>query len=199
MLANTRLRSAPTAPAEQVYAGVLYGALGPATLDAAARARLHERARVCSALFGILRLTDHVPAYRLSAASRLPGLGTPGAYWRARLGAALDPQIPTGTLVIDCRSAAYAGMWRPDGAQVLPVRVFRDHGGARTVVSHLAKHARGLLARALCAAPGEPTTAAEAAQLADAYLAAADVRTAAGAPVTLRVEDAGATLDVIST
>ncbi|MGH3669856.1 MAG: peroxide stress protein YaaA, partial [Pseudonocardiaceae bacterium] len=66
---NATLWTAPTAPALRRYTGVLYGTLGAASLRPAQRARLV----VASAAFGLLAADDLIPAYRLSAASVLPG------------------------------------------------------------------------------------------------------------------------------
>jgi len=62
---NASVRSAPTARADAVYAGVLYDALGLATLDSAARRRATARVRVTSSLFGLVSPTDRIPAYPL--------------------------------------------------------------------------------------------------------------------------------------
>ena len=53
-------------------------------------------------------------------------------------------------LILDCRSAAYAKSWVTPPAQTLAVRVERVAAdGSRKVVSHMAKHYRGLFARYL--------------------------------------------------
>ncbi|WP_181789206.1 peroxide stress protein YaaA, partial [Streptomyces phytophilus] len=49
---NARLRTAPTRPAGQIYTGVLYDALGLATLDAAAKRRASASLLVFSGLWG---------------------------------------------------------------------------------------------------------------------------------------------------
>ena len=69
---NAELWTAPTVPALHRYAGVLYDALDAASLRGAAAARARARLMVGSALFGLLRASDPVPAYRLSAGSGLP-------------------------------------------------------------------------------------------------------------------------------
>ncbi len=72
------------------YTGVLYEALSPANLDAGARAWAERDVVVTSALFGALRGGDRVPAYRLSAGSRLPGVGPLASLWRPALAGVLD-------------------------------------------------------------------------------------------------------------
>lgn len=147
--ANGRLRNVPTARAEAVYTGILYDALDVAGMDAAARRRARAWCVVTSALWGAVRLRDRIPAYRLSMAVSLPPLGPLSSVWRRPLATALPAAARRG-LVVDCRSSTYATAWQPDGplaARTVAVRVFREHAGARTVVSHLAKHTRGLVAR----------------------------------------------------
>ena len=71
-----------------------------------------------------------------------------------------------GSLVVDCRSAAYVAAWRPSHTPWLSVRVERDLNGKRSVVSHMAKHTRGLLAGALVAHDAVPSNADELADIA---------------------------------
>lgn len=70
---NAALRSAATLPALHRYTGVLYDALDVESLRGAEAARADARLAVGSALFGLLRAVDRIPAYRLSAASKIPG------------------------------------------------------------------------------------------------------------------------------
>ena len=73
---NAVLRSAATLSAISRYTGVLYDALDIGSLRGASAARARSRLAVGSALFGLLRADDPVPAYRLSATSKLPGQPT---------------------------------------------------------------------------------------------------------------------------
>lgn len=147
---NVGLRAAPTAPARQVYTGVLYAAAGLDRLTPAARRRAAESVRVVSGLWGLVGPEDPIPAYRLSMGVDLPGVGPLAAAWREPLHAELDPRAASGELVVDCRSAAYLAAWKPpraaQGAWV-QVRVLREVAGRRSVVSHHAKHTRGVLDR----------------------------------------------------
>ena len=78
----------------------------------------------------------------------LPGPGRLPAFWKQHLAPSLTDMAAQG-LVVDCRSADYAAAWKPsarDGIEVVSVRVVRTaDDGSRKVVSHMAKHARGLL------------------------------------------------------
>jgi len=87
------------------------------------------------------------------------------------LGAALDERA-AGDVVVDCRSATYAAAWRPrttgdDAAQHVAVRVLREAGGKRSVVSHNAKHTRGVLTGHLVRRAGDVGSADDLAKAAD--------------------------------
>jgi len=139
------LRCSPTLPTLRRYTGVLYDALDHASLRGAARRRADASLLVGSALFGLLSPRDRVPAYRLSGGISLPGTGSLAALWRPLL----EPELAAHRgLVVDLRSGAYAGLGRAPSA--VQVRVLREAGGRRTVVSHDNKHTKGRLARLLC-------------------------------------------------
>ena len=146
---NVCIEDVPTAAAEAVYTGVLYDALGLVDLDAASRRRARAWIVIVSALFGAVRLADRIPPYRLNMCGRLPGLPHLPELWRRELGAVL-PEAARRGVIVDCRSAEYATAWRPAGElaeRTVVVKVVRDRDGARSAVSHNAKHTRGLVVR----------------------------------------------------
>jgi cytoplasmic iron level regulating protein YaaA (DUF328/UPF0246 family) len=159
---DAELRSAPAAPAAEVYSGVLYDRLGLAGLLASAQ----KKVLIASALWGVVRPGDRIPYYRFSAKARLKGIGPLAAYWREALVAAL-PDAP-GELILDMRSGAYAAAWKPKQATLLAVRAFSESGGKRKPVSHMAKAVRGEVARAVLGAKKAPTDPEVAAALAEA-------------------------------
>ncbi|MDO5618257.1 YaaA family protein [Kocuria sp.] len=150
---NRDLEQAPAGPALEVYTGVLFDALNPAGFTAAQRRVAAESLVVISAVWGAVRPSDRVPAYRLSGGTSLRGLGKAGGlklstYWKPHLAAALTPSAEN-TLVIDCRSATYTAAFQAPRANTVGVKVVQLVNGVRIVVSHNAKHTRGLLARHL--------------------------------------------------
>jgi cytoplasmic iron level regulating protein YaaA (DUF328/UPF0246 family) len=161
---NATLRSAATLPAISRYTGVLYDALDIESLRGAVAARARARLAIGSALFGLLRADDPVPAYRLSATSKLPGRPTLAARWRPLLEPVLA-DLATDELVVDLRSGSYAALGRLPGA--VGVDVVAEHSdGSRTVVSHFNKAHKGRLARALASTRFEPGDAAQVAAVA---------------------------------
>jgi len=148
---NARLPDLPTAPAERIYTGVLYDALGLTTLEASAHRRALARVAVFSSLYGVVRPGERIAPYRLAGDVSLPGLGGVAAHWRAHL----DPvvrDIAGRGLVVDLRSSTYAAFWRPApdlASRVVTVRVLHEVNGRRQVVSHFNKATKGRLVRAL--------------------------------------------------
>ncbi|MFJ6406000.1 peroxide stress protein YaaA [Streptomyces hydrogenans] len=158
---NVGLRTAGARPAGEVYTGVLYDALGLATLDAAAKRRAGASLLVFSGLWGAVRVTDRIPSYRCSMGVKLPGLGALGTHWRGAMASVL-PEAAGDGLVLDLRSAAYATAWKPKGetaARTATVRVL--HAPTRKVVSHFNKATKGRIVRSLLEADASPGTPAE--------------------------------------
>ncbi len=149
---NAELWTGPTLPALERYTGVLYDALDVRSLTRAQRARAGRRLAVGSALFGLVRGEDRIPAYRLSAGSTLPGLPTLRALWKP----ALSPVLAeAGELVVDLRSGSYAALAPVPGAVTLNVLSERPDG-TRSVVSHFNKAHKGRVARLLATTTAEP-------------------------------------------
>ena len=102
---NLTLLEAPAAPAHEVYTGVLYEHLGLGSLPG-------ENVLIASALWGFVRPSDRIPAYRLSMGSTLPRIPSLPALWRDPLRKA----VPDEGLIVDLRSGAYAAAWKPKQA-----------------------------------------------------------------------------------
>lgn len=187
---NAGLREAPAARADRVYSGVLYEALDLAGLDPAARRRATSWLAVTSALFGLVRPGDHIPAYRLAGDVPLPGVGTVSTYWNRHLDPAVREAAGRG-LVVDLRSSTYAAFWRPDrdlAGRVVTLRVLHEVDGTRKVVSHFNKATKGRIVRDLLvdgATPGTPARFAD-------HLGALGWKVEAGEPGR-----AGTRLDVV--
>ena len=164
---DARLRTSATARVDRVYTGVLYDALGFDSLSTSARRRANSRLAITSSLFGLLRPSDRIPAYRLSGDTTLPGLGTVAGAWRSALGPAIRETLGRG-LLVDLRSGMYAAFWRPApdlARQVATVRVLHELKGRRQVVSHFNKATKGRITRAVLEDGGTPRSPAQLADL----------------------------------
>src|SRR5699024_7110480 len=109
------------------------------SLSAAARRRATARVAITSALFGILRPGDRIPAYRLSGDTSLPGVGAVASVWRKHLGDAVTDAVGGG-LLVDLRSGTYGAFWRTElPERTATVRVLHEVDGKLKVVSHFNK------------------------------------------------------------
>ncbi|MDY6810327.1 MAG: peroxide stress protein YaaA [Actinomycetota bacterium] len=142
---NADLWLAPTRPAIERYTGVLYDALDHAGMTHAQKTKATERLAIGSALFGVVRAGDMIPAYRLSGGSKLPGMPTLASIWKPELSNSLDA---VDDFVVDLRSGVYQQLGPVRGAVTATV-VTEGPDGSRKVVSHFNKHYKGLMAREL--------------------------------------------------
>ena len=166
---NLEVYDAPALAAWQLYDGVLYEAAkfaqifsygacaqdgqGQADQSQGLQRQLEELTLVFSALFGPVRLTDLITPHRLSGSVKLPGQGSVASIWSKALKELLTQQL-SGHVVVDLRSSEYGAMYRPTrGSDCLLLNIgvakVNPATGKRSVVSHWAKHTRGLLAGAL--------------------------------------------------
>lgn len=155
---NGQLATAPSAPAAEVYSGVLYDRLSFGALGSKASKRAEQNLLIASALWGMLRPGDRIPYYRFSMKAKLPGLPGMAAWWRPALAEAMEAagHDEPGGLILDMRSGAYSAAWKPKQARLLSVRAFTEVDGVRKVVSHMAKAVRGEVARLVLSASKEP-------------------------------------------
>ena len=144
---NRALMTSPLLPALDRYTGVVYDALAAETLGETGREFAYEHLVIGSALFGLLRAGDGIPAYRLSHDSRLPGLSL-RALWREAVSAELGRRPG---LVLDLRSEAYAALGPSpcrEGSYYLRV-LAEGVDGRRIALSHFNKKAKGEFTRAV--------------------------------------------------
>jgi cytoplasmic iron level regulating protein YaaA (DUF328/UPF0246 family) len=144
------LLTAPTAPAWQVYTGVLYDAIEIDTLSAVAMKKFEAENFVVSALFGLISVSDHIPAYRFSGDSVLPKIGSLTKFWSESISTLISQ---SDEFVIDLRSGTYAKLGPIAlgiSEQVVVPRIMQKMPkGAPKVVSHSNKATKGRLVRAL--------------------------------------------------
>lgn len=162
---NLDIYEAPTTTALNLYTGVLFEAAkfnqtlanatteNPQTTVALPADILNSEIMIFSGLWGVVRPHDLLPNYRLSASVKLPSVGTVATYWKQQLSPLLNTALKD-QIVVDCRSGEYRKMWTPSAkhpCELLQVVVQREdpRTGKRSVVSHNAKHMRGILAGAL--------------------------------------------------
>ena len=145
---NAALRDAPTMPAIERFTGVLYDAIDIETIDKRGREFLNARVLIQSALFGLIRATDDIPAYRLSFDSRLPGLPPLKNVW-AQTSESILANHPG--LILDLRSEGYAALTPlPQRDNAYFVRaVGRTPDGTLRQLNHFNKKGKGVFVRAI--------------------------------------------------
>jgi len=143
---NRVLTVSPVMPALDRYTGVLFDGLDFASLSADERAFADGHVAIHSALFGVIRALDPIPAYRLSHNSRLPDLSL-RRLWASPVRAVLAAEAG---LTLDLRSESYVALGPAPQARYVRV-VSENASGRRVALSHDNKRAKGEFARAVIA------------------------------------------------
>lgn len=155
---NRELMSSPTLPALSRYTGILYDALDVDTLPPASRTWALEHVAVFSALFGAIRASDPIPAYRLSWDSALPS-GKPQVQWASVAGSLWD-DVPG--FILDLRSEGYRSLAPLPQNRGVWVNLVRPGAlGARKPLGHANKATKGRITRALALGIVELSSVAE--------------------------------------
>lgn len=164
---DQKLLTASIGPAWSVYTGVLYDAIGIDSLNAKVKSRFETENFVVSALFGLINVTDQIPAYRLSGDTVVPKIGSLTKFWSESITQAISDQ---DEFVIDLRSGNYLKLG-PTGKEisdqvVVPRIMQKMLKGAPKVVSHSNKATKGRLVRALAQSAKSVTSLEQLADLA---------------------------------
>lgn len=142
---NRELHRSALLPALDRYTGVLYDGLDAPSLSPAAREFAEDHVVVHSALFGLLRAHDRIPAYRLSGTTSL-GSPTLKSLWSDAISAELAAH---NGMVIDLRSKGYSALGPAPTSAITVSVVTRDDSGVVRALNHFNKKAKGEFTRAL--------------------------------------------------
>jgi cytoplasmic iron level regulating protein YaaA (DUF328/UPF0246 family) len=155
---NTRLLELATRPAAEVYVGPLHIGLGLGSLTGVAAERAEERVVITSALWGALRPTDRIPAYRMRVWSSLVGMDRVEPSWRALLPDLLARLAGADGVIFDVRPQSFQALGMPTGLgdRTVAVNVGRAAIGGRRIGDVVAKRIRGQAARELLESGREP-------------------------------------------
>lgn len=155
---NTLTLELPTMAAADVYSGPLHQGFAVASFSPAARERAEHAVVVTSALWGLLRLSDRIPPYRLYLFSRLVGMDRLDGVWRAVLPNVLASAAGPDGLILDLRSPEYQSIGKPTdmSRRTVNLRVAQE-GSGRRIGDVIAKRVRGEAARYVLESGMEPS------------------------------------------
>lgn len=150
---NKNLDQQKVLPAIARYAGTLFDSINYKELDKGAQDWIGKNVLIQSALFGLIRATDEIPAYRVSADSKLKisisgdSAQTLKEIWR-QAHSKLDLTCSSlgDPLILDLRSKNYANLAPLENAYYLNV-VTKDSTGKMRALNHFNKLAKGTLVR----------------------------------------------------
>lgn len=158
---NQHILDAPTAPARDVYNGVMYQEINFTTLKAKERKLFDQNALILSGLFGLLRPTDTIPAYKMKIGANLGGaVGKLTHFWRRPVSEVLRHEL-RGKVVWDFLPDQHRRVWDGTGEvtarhQVKFVkRIIRSGVAEYKTISHHSKTLKGALIRHLLAKDGD--------------------------------------------
>ena len=131
----------PTMKAIQRYTGIAFDAINYNQLEEDAKQYCDNNIVLFSNLFGILKADDLIPDYKYKQGASLPNIDTVKLY-KENIKEYLDSYL--GYEVIDLRAAYYDKFYKP----TMPTITYKFLKDGK-VVSHWAKHYRGLVVKEL--------------------------------------------------
>ena len=136
------LKDKPTMKAIQRYNGVAFDALAYDELNNKEQNYVDENVILFSNLFGPIKANDLIPDYKYKQGAKLPNLAVE-KFYKEHFTKSLDEYI--GEEIIDLRAGFYEKFYTPKNSTVLTFKFLKDG----KVVSHWAKHYRGMLLNTL--------------------------------------------------
>jgi hypothetical protein len=132
LLPPSEKKSELPGPAIEVYAGVLYAALGWDRLTKAQQKLGAQSIAIISAKYGVVRPLDPIEPYKEKIENKKMA---------AQVAQFLDGA--ESELIIDCRSSTYQTVWQSPVAITVEIKVFTKVDGEKKVITHMSKKTRG--------------------------------------------------------
>ena len=150
LLPPSEKKSTHPGAAIDVYTGVLYKALGWQSLNKSSQSRGQRSIAIISAKYGVLKPLDEIEPYKQKINI---------AAMRTQVTQTLSAR--KATLIIDCRSSTYKGVWTPPSQDCVEIKVFINLDGQKKVITHMSKKTRGEVTRLLLQSKSIPTNPQE--------------------------------------
>jgi len=138
LLPPSEKKAADPGSAINVYTGVLYKALDWASLPSVAQERGQQSIAIISAKYGVLKPLDLIAPYKQKINNKL---------MRKPVTDYLEAMSPS--LIVDCRSSTYQGVWTAPFSKCVEIKVFIEVDGVKKVITHMSKKTRGEVTRTL--------------------------------------------------
>ncbi len=135
------LATKPTMKAINRYIGVAFEALDYNSLEKVSQKYIDENVLIFSNLFGVLNASDLIPDYKYKQGAKLPNIDVE-KFYKQNLKDTLDKYL--GEEIVDLRAGYYEKFYKTT-APTITFKFLKDG----KVVSHWAKHYRGLVVRAM--------------------------------------------------
>jgi cytoplasmic iron level regulating protein YaaA (DUF328/UPF0246 family) len=146
--ATKNLLVSPTMPAYRLYTGVVYDNIEIDTLSKSALTNLTSKTYAISGLWGLVRLSDHLPDYKLKISSRFDDINLV-KYWMGDVSRLIN-QISKEKFVWDLLPNEHRKVWNDKcsaATHIAAVRFVEEKAGKLKVVGHTAKAYKGKLVR----------------------------------------------------
>jgi cytoplasmic iron level regulating protein YaaA (DUF328/UPF0246 family) len=138
-------------PAVFAFSGEVYVGLDVKTLPLEKLPELHDRLRILSGLYGILKPLDLMQPYRLEMGTAMPINEAKNLYdfWKAKLTGALNKELKKGELLVNLASKEYFSAIDVKALKATVITPeFKDYkDGNLKMIGFFAKKARGLMVR----------------------------------------------------
>ena len=153
--ANRNLMQSTSMPARELYTGIMYEAISYKTLGKAEKNLFNKNALILSGMFGLVRPTDRLPAYKLKMSGNLGGvIGRVSNFWRQPVSEILRRELK-GKVVWNFLPDTHQRVWDGTGEIVanhsvkFVKRVVRSGVAEWKTISHHSKSLKGALIRHL--------------------------------------------------